>query len=142
MIDICEAMGQEQETVLVLLSKVNLPIEGAADHFQNFFVAQDGSQLVGCAGIEIYDDVGLIRSVAVHPFFQGQGIGHALVEEIQSFSNDKGLKEIYLVTDTAEQFFSGLNFVTISREDVDLRIKQSIEFTVLCTKRGVYMVKS
>lgn len=142
MMNICKAMDQDLDAVLALLSKVNLPIEGVADHFQNFLVAWDESQLVGCAGIEIYDDVGLIRSVAVHPSLQGQGIGHALIEEIESLSRDKGLKEIYLITDTAEQFFSELSFVTIPREDANPKIKQSLEFTVLCAKCGVCMVKT
>ncbi|MHA1932463.1 MAG: hypothetical protein ACW96X_07980 [Promethearchaeota archaeon] len=38
---------------------------------------------------------------------------------------------MYLLTDTAEQFFYRLEYKKIPRDSTDVRIKQSIEFTTL-----------
>lgn len=142
MANIAQAVDQDLLDVLALLKEVNLPVEGVADHLRYFFVAQEGHRIVGCAGIEIYKDVGLIRSVAIHPSFQGHGLGRKLVERIHSFAIQKDLKEIYLITDTAKQFFAKLSYVVIPRDHVDPKIKQSIEFTLVCATSGVCMVKT
>jgi len=52
-----------------------------------------------------------------------------------------GLKRVYLITETAEKFFSMLNYIAISREDVDPEIKQTAEFTHVCPTSGVCMVR-
>lgn len=142
MIEITKASDRDQESVYSLLKLVNLPIEGVADNFHNFFVAWEGNKLLGCGGVEIYEDVGLIRSVAVHPSFQNRGLGQKLVETIQKYSIEKGLNEIYLLTETAEEFFSKLEFNVIPRDEVDNRVKQSIEFTTLCPDSATCMVKT
>ncbi|MFX1286337.1 MAG: arsenic resistance N-acetyltransferase ArsN2 [Promethearchaeota archaeon] len=141
MVDIIKASYDDLESVYSLLKLVSLPIDGVADNFHNFFVLWEKNQLQGCAGIEIYDEIGLLRSVAVHPSFQGQGLGQKLVETIQRFSIEKGLTEIYLLTETAERFFLKLNYVVISRDEADDKVKQSIEFISLCPISAVCMVK-
>ena len=142
MVEIIKASEKDLESVYSLLKLVGLPIEGVDDNFHNFFVAWDGNQLKGCAGIEIYEEVGLIRSVAVHPSFQGRGLGRKLVETIQRFSIEKGLNEIYLLTETAEEFFAKQNYFVIPRNEADDKVKQSIEFTSLCPVSATCMVKT
>ena len=141
MVEIIEASGQNLESVYSFLKSVDLPLEGVADNFHNFFIAWERNQIQGCAGVEIYEDVGLIRSVAVHPSFQGRGLGRKLVETILKFSFEKGLNKIYLLTETAEEFFLKLRFVVIHRDEADDRVKQSIEFTSVCPDSATCMVK-
>jgi len=83
--------------VLRLLKLVDLPTEGVEEHFHNFFIIQKDDMIVGCVGIEIYENNGLLRSLAIHPSFQGKGIGLQLVEKIEEYSIEKGLKKIYLL---------------------------------------------
>ena len=123
-----------------LLLTVNLPIEGVKESFSNFFIAQKKNMIIGCAGIEIYEEVGLLRSVAIIPSSQKQGIGQMMVNKIEEFAIEEGIKNLYLLTDTAEQFFLRLNYKKIARERTDSRIKQTIEFTTICTSATV-MVK-
>ncbi|UCG03808.1 MAG: GNAT family N-acetyltransferase [Candidatus Heimdallarchaeota archaeon] len=142
MVEITKASEKDLESVYSLLKLVDLPIDGVADNFHNFFVAWERNQLQGCAGVEVYEDVGLIRSVAVHPSFQSHGLGRKLVETIQKFSTEKGLKEIYLLTETAEKFFLKLNYIVIPRNEVNSRVKQSSEFTTVCPESAICMVKT
>lgn len=140
--NIRRAEEKDLERALSLLEEVDLPIDGVEDHFHNFVVGEEGGQLIGCAGIEIYDDKGLIRSVAVDPSFQGRGLGQKLVDSIHILAVEKKLKEIYLLTETAEKFFSKLNYIVIPREEADEKVKQSVEFISLCPASATCMVKT
>lgn len=139
MSSITKVITQDLPEVLKLLKLVDLPIEGVKEHFQNFFIVRNDKMTIGCIGIEIYGNVGLLRSVAIHPSFQGKGIGQQLVGKIEEYSAEKELHNIYLLTDTAEKFFLKLGYLLISREETDPKIKQSIEFTTLCTSSPVMM---
>ena len=115
-----------------LLKKVNLPFDGVEDNLENFFVIRANEKIIGSIGVELYDNDGLIRSVAIDPSFQNQGLGHRLLIRIQQYSLEKGLKRLFLLTDTAESFFQRFDFQIISRDNVKSNITQSIEFTQLC----------
>ncbi|MHA2253777.1 MAG: arsenic resistance N-acetyltransferase ArsN2 [Candidatus Kariarchaeaceae archaeon] len=140
MSSITKAITQDLPGVLKLLKLVDLPIEGVKEHFHNFFIVKKNKITLGCIGIEIYENVGLLRSLAIHPSFQGKGIGQQMVSKIEEYSAEKGLHNIYLLTETAEKFFLKLGYQFISREETDTKIKQSIEFTTLCSSSPV-MVK-
>ncbi len=88
--------------------------------------------LIGCVGLEVYDRYALLRSLAVHPDFQGRGIGKQLVSRIIERARVKGIGQLYLLTDTAEDFFRKIGFDYVDREDVPASVRQSIEFTTLC----------
>ncbi len=140
MLPTTKANPQDLQEVLTLLKLVNLPIEGVKEHFQDFFIIRKDKMTLGCVGIEIYENAGLLRSLAIHPSFQGKGLGQQMVGKIEDYLAEKGITNIYLLTETAEKFFLKLGFNFISREKTDPKIKQSIEFTTLCTSAPV-MVK-
>ena len=136
-----KAITQDLPEVLTLLKLVDLPIEGVKEHFHDFFIIRKDKMVVGCVGIEIYENVGLLRSLGIRPTFQGKGLGKQMVGKIEEYSAEKGLRNIYLLTDTAEKFFLKLGYLLISREETDPRVKQSIEFTTLCPSSPVMMKK-
>ena len=60
------AEQQDLAKVKELLQNAHLPIEKIEDQFNNFILLfDDQSTLIGSAGLEIYADFGLIRSVAI-----------------------------------------------------------------------------
>jgi N-acetylglutamate synthase-like GNAT family acetyltransferase len=59
------ATSLDWDGIAQLLTERRLPTEGARDHLAAFVVATEGRALLGCAGLERYGDVGLLRSVAV-----------------------------------------------------------------------------
>jgi hypothetical protein len=64
-IHIDRATGADADDVLALMARAHLPTDGLAAHLDAAFVARDGDRIVGSAAIEIYEDGGLLRSVAV-----------------------------------------------------------------------------
>jgi len=133
--------------LVVLLQVTELPPNGIEPHLENFLVirhpeAVAGPEfLVGSVGLEIYGESALLRSLAVHPDFQGSGLGTRLVDNIIEVAKGKGLTRLYLLTDTAEDYFKRRGFVVVSRDKVPDVMKQSIEFTTLCTSSPSMMLE-
>ncbi|UCE11071.1 MAG: GNAT family N-acetyltransferase [Candidatus Thorarchaeota archaeon] len=125
---------EDLEAVLKLLQLVGLPTEDVETHFENFMIWQDSEtmKILGCVGLEIYDDGMLMRSVAVHPSSRGRRIGKKLVDASLMKAKALGATSVYLLTDTAENYFKRLGFSLVAREDVPNGVKESIEFTKLC----------
>ncbi|MHA1994975.1 MAG: arsenic resistance N-acetyltransferase ArsN2 [Candidatus Hodarchaeales archaeon] len=138
---ITKTNAKDLPEVLNLLTMVDLPVEGVKEQFQNFFIIRKDKTIVGCIGIEIYGNTALLRSLAVHPSFQGKGLGLQLVHKIEGYLTEKKSDSIYLLTETAENFFLNLGYSSIPRENVDPRIKQTIEFTTLCPASPVMIKK-
>jgi len=133
------AKKSDYNAVEVLLRKTDLPPDEIGLHMENFLVirhpeAEHGPELlVGSVGLEIYEDSALLRSLAVHPDYQGTGLGSRLVDSIIEAAKEKDITRLFLLTDTAEEFFKKRGFVVVTRDEVPDDMKQSIEFTTLCT---------
>ncbi len=129
------------EQVILLLKNLNLVYEDLEPHFSNFTVVIRAGQVIGCIGFEKYNSLGLLRSAAVDPNYQGLGIGHVLIQNILEKAKNAGIKDLYLLTDTAVDFFKKFDFVVISRELVDEVIKQSYEYSEACTESAIVMIR-
>ena len=79
------------DNILSLLILVKLPIEGVSNQLENFFISVIDDTLIGCVGLEIYGESGLIRSLAVHPSHQRKGVGKLLIQSILKYAKDKGI---------------------------------------------------
>ncbi|MHA3964621.1 MAG: arsenic resistance N-acetyltransferase ArsN2 [Candidatus Thorarchaeota archaeon SMTZ1-45] len=129
----------DHSAIVVLLRNTKLPPDGIEVHMENFLIirhpeAAVGSEfLVGSVGLEIYGKSALLRSLAVHPDFQGKGLGTRLVNRITETAKTKGISRLFLLTDTAEDYFKKKGFVIVPRDQVPEDMKKSIEFTTLCT---------
>jgi len=120
---------------------LKLPIAGVDEWLDRFWVAQHESQVVGVAGMEHYGDGGLLRSVAIAHEWQGSGIGRALVDRVLEAGRADGIREVYLLTTTAERYFPRLGFARVGRDDVPPAVRASVEFTGACPDSAVVMRK-
>ena len=100
------AVGQDLRQVLALLGEVDLPIEGVAAHFNRFWVARNGGEIVGCVGLERYGDRALLRSLAVSRGAWGRGLGKALTARLLDETRAAGVRDVVLLTTTAKDFFA------------------------------------
>ena len=133
------AKDTDHAAVVVLLQETDLPPDGIELHMEDFLIVRHPEAvagpefLVGSVGLEIYGEAALLRSLAVHPDFQGTGLGTRLVNNIIEVAKGKDITHLFLLTDTAEDFFKKRGFVVVTRDKVPEDMKQSIEFTTLCT---------
>ena len=128
--------------IFALLEECNLPKEGLAPHISTTLVAREGIEIVGCSGLELYQEFALLRSVAVKPGFRKQGLALRLTRAALDLAKEHHVTNVYLLTETASTFFSKLGFLQIPRSDVPENVKRSVEFTTLCPDTATVMMKS
>ena len=122
-----------------LLVASNLPLDGARDAFAAGIVARQRGEVVGAAAVEPYGPAGLLRSVVVEPSMRSTGIGGTLVASSEALARDLGVRELYLLTDTAEAWFERRGYRVIERDAVPEPVRGSIEFTTACSTTAVAM---
>jgi amino-acid N-acetyltransferase len=127
--------------VATLLRDLDLPTAGVAEWLDRFWVAEHESRVVGVAGMERYGDGGLLRSVAVAHGWRGSGIGRALVDRVLEEGRAAGVREVYLLTTSAEHYFPRLGFACVGQENVPAAVRASAEFTGACPASAVVMRK-
>ncbi len=133
------AASTDRAVVDAMLTRLNLPLAGVAEWFHRFWVAEHSSGVVGVAGIELYGDAALLRSVAVLPEWRGSGVGRALVEQVLEAARESGARDIYLLTTTAEHYFPRFGFACITREQVPNALNESVEFRSACPASALTM---
>jgi amino-acid N-acetyltransferase len=134
------ATQADLEDVLKLLEQTHLPKAGVAENIQNFILALEQDKLVGCAGLEIYGDAGLLRSVAIDSQYQKQGLGSRLTEGILDLAEQYRLSSVSLLTETARNYFPKFGFVEVSRPDLPEALTASEEFRGACPDLAVAMM--
>jgi N-acetylglutamate synthase-like GNAT family acetyltransferase len=124
-----------------LLVVAGLPLDGIDEHVATMVVARAGGEIVGTAAVELYADGALLRSVAVQPSVQGQGVGQRLTAAALTMAREHGLDTAFLLTTTADTYFHALGFQSIARADVPASVQASIEFRSACPASATAMVK-
>lgn len=133
------AQDGDRAGVLALLERAGLPLDGLADHMGSALVARQGNAVVGSAALEIYGSAALLRSVAVDAALRGQGLGQQLSQAALDLARQRGVATLYLLTETAGEFFPRFGFQPIARRDVAPAVQQSVEFTSACPVSALVM---
>ena len=136
-----QAEPEDIRDIKELLEGHHLPVSDLEDSEITFFVLRKGHRLMACAGIEHFGTDGLLRSVAVLPELTGKGIGSAFIDFLFSEIPDREIEGLYLLTETAEVFFSRKGFTKIDRDSVPELLMASSEFSELCPSTAVCMYK-
>ena len=127
----------DRMAIEALLTRRGLPVQGAADHLAHFVVAADGPTLSGVAGLEVYGDAALLRSVAVAE--SHTGLGSRLVEAALDHARAAGVHDVILLTTTAADFFPRFGFAPITRGEVPPALHASAEFRGACPASATVM---
>jgi N-acetylglutamate synthase-like GNAT family acetyltransferase len=96
-------------------------VQGNLPRVTSFFVATSvgpsgAGRLVGCCSLQIYSKrIAEVRSLAVHPDFQDQGVASRLVQCCIERAKNRGIRELFAVT-SQTSFFERLGFATFRRE--------------------------
>lgn len=126
-------------TIEKILQKENLPYQDVKAENIQFYRAFSNADFVGIVGLENYSNVALLRSMIVFDKFRNKGYGRRIVMQILEEATAKGIKEIFILTTTAKDFFEHLGFEVMERENVPHDIKSTTEFTSLCPASATCM---
>ncbi|PYO79502.1 MAG: GNAT family N-acetyltransferase [Gemmatimonadetes bacterium] len=140
--EITAATPADLPAVLELIDASGLPRAGLDNHVATTLVARESSRIVGTAALELYGGSALLRSVAVAAAVRGQGLGQRLTTAALELASRHGVRTVYLLTETAGEFFPKLGFTMIERSAVDPAVQVSQEFTTACPASALVMARS
>lgn len=130
-----------KDKVTALLAAEKLPVADLPDTLDNFVVAIEAAVVVGVAGLEIYGNYGLLRSLVLTADYRSKGIAAKLLGRIEALAASNALMEIYLLTETAPGYFEGKGYRKIIRASVPAEVQRSSEFTHVCPQSASAMKK-
>jgi amino-acid N-acetyltransferase len=124
------------------LTGMKLPVSDLPADVAGFTLAFDDTELVGTAGMEILGRVGLLRSVAVAETHRNQQLGQRLFAAALDHARVQGIREVFLITDSAAEYFEKNGFQRVERSEVPEEIAGTAQFSGLCPSSAVVMRKS
>jgi amino-acid N-acetyltransferase len=133
------ATHDDLTAVRKLLSASGLPLDGVEENFADFIVAEEDAEIAGVIGLERYGSAALLRSAAVSSESRNNGVGHRLVREVLDRAATGGVREVYLMTTTAEEYFPRFGFTRSTRTQVPEAVRASREFQGACPDTAVVM---
>ena len=134
-----DAEKEDYVQIKELLRSLELPVQGVKENIHNFLILIQGTEIIATVGLEIYGNAALLRSLGVKHTYQSKGYGRRLYDEIIKKAEMKNISEIYLLTETAEKYFSSLSFTVVSRDNVEKNVKTSVEFRSVCPESAICM---
>lgn len=133
------AVPSDWPAVEALLLANKLPLDGACEHFSAYLLAISNGEVVGSAGVEAYGTLALMRSVAVAPGLQKQGIGRMLVERLIGEAQLRGASALYLLTVTAPEYFAQFGFKRAKVGEAPAALQASAELQGACPAFAAFM---
>ena len=132
----------DQTAVYNLLAACELPYQDITpSKLGQFWTLRDGDSVVGVVGLELYGNIGLLRSLAVLTRYRGRGLGSELLSKAEERARSQGIETLYLLTTTADEFFVRRGYERVERDSAPDAIKETAEFRSLCPDSAVCMVK-
>lgn len=130
------ARRDDKAAIISLLESQSLPVLDLTDQSLHYFVVVESSSrgdgLLGTAALEPRGDAAILRSLVLAPSCRGQGLGKALVNALETAASARTLSGLYLLTETASEFFKSLGYQLHDRKTVPEAVASSCEFESLC----------
>ena len=138
-----QATSNDWPGIRGLLADNDLPVDDLGeDRLESFLVAEDGADLVGLIGLQVFGTTGLLRSLVVEERARQSGLGGKLVGALESAAQVAGIRDLWLLTIDAELFFERQGFVIVDRAKAPNSIQTTDEFAGLCPDDAHLMTKT
>ncbi len=126
--DLRRARAEDIPQIEALLAAERLPPYGLKDHLDTFFVLEEGERVVGSAGLEVYGEAALLRSVVVAPESRGRQEGQRLTEAALAEARKRGVTRVYLFTMAAGGFFARYGFREVTLAEFEPAVRASFQY--------------
>jgi GNAT superfamily N-acetyltransferase len=127
-----EPIGATDRDFRACLEEAKLPTLDLNGAGKRYFRLSDGDARCGYGGFEVCGPHALLRSIVVYGQQRGHGYGRTLVNGLVTEARKLGLKDAYLLTDSAAPFFAALGFTPCARESAPREIAATEQFADLC----------
>lgn len=128
--------------IKTLLERGGLPKQDCHQHLANFIILESDNNIIGIGGLEFYSEFALLRSVAIEKKYRGHSFGNIIFTALKETALSCGVRQMYLLTETATDYFSNLGFTPINRINAPDAIKKTAQFSSLCSHSATLMTLS
>ena len=113
--------------VVGFLEANNLPAQDiqANDSNVDLFQIKHQNRVIGTIGLEMYETVALLRSLAVEQSERNSWIGKKLVDHAEEMAKKRSVREPYLITDATPEYFGNLGYNKIKRSQAPEEIQKT-----------------
>lgn len=129
------------EEVKTLLEAAKLPVDDLESDQVTLYVATVEDGVAGAIGIELHESAALLRSLVVRPGLQKGGLGKRLTAHIEHVARAAGATDLYLLTETAADFFERLGYSRTDRGNAPDTIRRTRQFSSLCPDSADFLHK-
>lgn len=92
------------------------------ESLRDFYVFEVDGRVIGTAALNIcWEDLAEVRSLAVHPDFNGRGVGRELVQSCLEEARRLGIRRVFALT-YKQVFFEKLGFAVIEKSQLPHKI--------------------
>ena len=112
-----------------LLRTCELPVEGVREHIDRYLVSRDSGGIIGCAGLEHYGKVGLLRCIAVARRARFAGLGDFIFSLLVADARESGIESLVVDSTGAERYFEKIGFTAAETSELPDDLRRSLERT-------------
>jgi amino-acid N-acetyltransferase len=124
--------ASELSDIETLLQKCDLPFDDCNEQLDNFYGITSGNDLIAIGALQIEGQIALLRSVAVLEGNRGMGLAVRMTQHLLEVARTNGVRDIFLLTESAEHYFSRFGFQAVERDSVPAYVQSTRQFESLC----------
>jgi amino-acid N-acetyltransferase len=133
------ASPTDLDAISALLEASSLPTEGVVDHLASFVVFESDGKIRAAGGLEVYGKLALLRSLVVAQASRARGVGGRICDRLEAAARERGVIEVFLLTETAADFFVRRGYATVDRGEAPAAIAKTREFSALCPESATLL---
>jgi amino-acid N-acetyltransferase len=122
-----------------LLANNEQPLEGFPDDCRVVLALHNQNQVAGGIALEVHGNHGLLRSLVVDEKQRRNGYGSELVGTLLTEASALELDQVYLLTETAGDYFPRFGFELVDRRLIPPEVRKSVEFKGACPDSALAM---
>lgn len=139
MLEVNNLNEQEREDLKHLLSSNQLCFNDINEQGVHLFGVNLKDEHIGYFGYQLFDNLALFRSMVVIVEARNKGYGTLIWQQANKKLLAEGIKEVYLLTNTAAPFFSKQGFTEVPRASAPEAISATTEFKEFCPADSIFM---
>ncbi|MGF6399895.1 N-acetylglutamate synthase-like GNAT family acetyltransferase [Pseudomonas frederiksbergensis] len=124
------------------LSEAGLPYDDISEPGLQFFRFEVNGNRVAYGGLEGSGPDLLLRSMVVCKTCRGEGLGKAVLSELERYAISQGAVRLHLLTQSAADFFAANGYELLDRGEAPVVISQTAQFKHLCPASASYLRKT
>jgi N-acetylglutamate synthase-like GNAT family acetyltransferase len=123
------AQRSDLEEIRATLREARLTQPATDERASDFFTLRNENGLAGTVALEVHGDDAILHSLAVDVQYRGAGYGWMLADMAVSQARWRGVRRIYLLTESASDFFAAkFGFRIVDRSTLSKAVAASSTF--------------